>query len=235
MLYSGVTGKISIKKGTAAAVDLLHMANWSVELSKEILEVISFGNDYKEKVPSIKDWSASTDGTADFAADSGQAMLLKAFDDGELLTGSFYLDDNTFLVGSCYIESLSIEHAADGKADISISLSGSGGVLLNGAETPPSLTMVSVLPAADATGVLTSASITLTFSNEISDDNIFLINSPGGTVVPCTKTWNAAKTMCTLKPNASLDSGERHAIIVANITDIFGQSLTDTASYFTTA
>lgn len=129
-LYSGVTGKISVKKGTDDAIDIVHMASWSVELTKEIIDVVSFGDDYKEKIPSIKDWSASADGTADFDADGGQKMLLDAFESGEKLTGSFYLDDDTFLVGDCYIESLSIEHAADGKADISISLAGSKAVAL---------------------------------------------------------------------------------------------------------
>ena len=130
MLYSGVTGKISMKKGTAEAVDIVHMSSWSVELSKEMIEVVSFGDDYKEKVPSIKDWSASADGAADFDTTGGQAMLVEAFEDGSALTGSFYLNDDTFLVGDCYIESLSIEHAADGKADISISLAGSQAVTL---------------------------------------------------------------------------------------------------------
>jgi len=129
-LYSGVTGKISIKKGKDTAIDIVHMSSWSVEMTKEIIDVVSFGDDYKEKVPSIKDWSASADGSADFAADGGQKMLLDAFESGEKLTGSFYLDDDTFLVGDCYIESLSIEHAADGKGDISISLAGSKAVSL---------------------------------------------------------------------------------------------------------
>lgn len=129
-LYTGVTGKLAFKKGAATEVDIVHMANFSVSLSKEILEVISFGNDYKEKVPSIKDWSASADGTADFAADGGQKMLLDAFEDGAKLQGSFYLDDTTFLQGDCYVESLEISHAADGKADVSISLAGSNAVTL---------------------------------------------------------------------------------------------------------
>lgn len=129
-LYTGVTGKLSFKKSSDTEVDIVHMASFSVELSKEILEVISFGNDYKEKIPSIKDWSASADGTADFDTDGGQKMLLDAFESGEKLKGSFYLDATTFLVGDCYVESLSIEHAADGKADISISLAGSNAVAL---------------------------------------------------------------------------------------------------------
>lgn len=129
-LYTGVTGKLSFKSGSETAVDIVHMANWNVSLSKEMLEVVSFGNTYKEKVPSIKDWSATADGSADFDSDGGQKMLLDAFESGAKLQGSFYLDESTFLQGDCYVESLEISHAADGKADISISLAGSNAVVL---------------------------------------------------------------------------------------------------------
>lgn len=129
-LYSGVTGKISIKQGENEAIDIVHMANWNLELSKEILEVLSFGDEYKEKVPSVKDWSASFDGTADFDSESGQKTLLDAFESGDTLVGSFYLDSDTFFQGECLVESLSIDDAADGKADISISLAGSKAVKL---------------------------------------------------------------------------------------------------------
>ena len=130
-LYTVVTGKISIKNGAGAETDILHMSSWSVELSKEIVESVSFGMDYKEKVPAIKDWSASADGDADFDTESGQKILLDAFESGAELTGSFYLDEDTFLVGKCFVESLSISHAADGKAEVSISLAGSGAATFN--------------------------------------------------------------------------------------------------------
>jgi len=129
-LYSGVTGKLSIEKGEGPATDIVHMSSWSVEMTKDIIDTVSFGEDYKEKVPSIKDWSASADGSADFDAVGGQKDLVEAFESGEKLKSSFYLDEDTFFVGDCYIESLSIEHAADGKADISISLAGSKAVTI---------------------------------------------------------------------------------------------------------
>ena len=129
-LYTGVTGKIAVKKGTAAAVDIDHMSGWTVDLSREIIEVVSLGSDAKEKIAGIKDWTASFDGTADFATTSGQKDLMDAYDDGSELEASFYLDDDTFLTGNCLIESLSISNTADGKAEISISLSGTGSTAL---------------------------------------------------------------------------------------------------------
>lgn len=126
-LYSGVTGKISTKIGAEdAAKDLLHMSTWDVSLTKAMIEVTSFGNDYKEKIPGIKDWSAKADGTTDFSADSGQSALVEAFESGAKIEGSFYLDDDTFLSGECYITDLQITHDAAGASKISISVAGSG-------------------------------------------------------------------------------------------------------------
>jgi predicted secreted protein len=130
-LYSGVTGKISVKKGASGTeTDIAHMANFSVEISKDIIEAISFGNDYKEKVPSIKDWTASFDGSTDFDSSSGQKDLVDAFESGDVLSCAFYLTEDIILKGDAYIESLSISDAADGKSEISISLSGSNAITL---------------------------------------------------------------------------------------------------------
>ena len=134
-LYSGVTGNIKITPEGGTATTLVHMSNWSVEVSKDIIEVVSFGNTYKEKVPSIKDWSASSDGTTDFASAGGQAMLLEAFENGKPVEAAFYLNDTTFFTGTAFIESLSIELAADGASTISISLAGSNAVVLTNPTT----------------------------------------------------------------------------------------------------
>lgn len=130
MLYTGVTG--FIKFGEAAATDAIaHMSSWEVELSKDMVEVVSFGNDYKEKVPSIKDWSASAEGAADFDAASGQAELVAAFEAGTLLTFGFGITDTLIFVGTGYIESLTISNEADGNVSLSISVAGSDAIVLD--------------------------------------------------------------------------------------------------------
>lgn len=103
-----------------------------LEISKNTYISREFADEYisSRYRSAIKDWSSSADESADFDDDSGQKELVDAFESGAQLKGSFYLDDDTFLVGDCYVESLSIEHAADGKADVSISLAGSKAVTL---------------------------------------------------------------------------------------------------------
>ncbi len=99
---------------------------------------------------------------------------------------------------------------------------------------PDALALSSIVPADDATGVSASANIVLTFSNKITDNNIFLVNSPTGEVVSVTKSWDSTGKILTLAHSA-LTSGARHAIIIANVTDVYGQELADAVSYFTVA
>ena len=132
-LYTGVTGYIKVGE-KASAKAIAHMSSWEVELSKDIIEVVSFGNSYKEKVPSIKDWSASCDGAVDFTTDSGQKQLVDAFENGTLLTFGFGITESIFMEGTGYIESLTITDEADGNVSLSMSVAGSNAITLNGAE-----------------------------------------------------------------------------------------------------
>lgn len=121
MLYSGRVGKIKV-----AGKETAHIANFTVDQENDIKGISSFGKKSKEKVPGMADWTASADGAADFAEDSGQRELQKAYKDQEEVTCTFYLDDTTFLTGSAYIKKLSISHDAEGNAEVSIELEGNG-------------------------------------------------------------------------------------------------------------
>ncbi|MTI95386.1 MAG: hypothetical protein FH749_07840 [Firmicutes bacterium] len=124
--YTGVTGKVAIKEGTGDIEDIASMSTWSVELTKTMVEARHFGQTSAENKPGLKSWSASADGSADFADDSGQKKLLDAYNNGTPVEAYFYITSELFLSGTAYIESLSISDDADGKADISISLTGTG-------------------------------------------------------------------------------------------------------------
>ena len=128
MLYSGKTGYI--KKGTgASAVTIGHMSSFSLELSTDIIEVVAFGNTYKEKIPSIMDWSASAEGNCDFEPSHGQADLIEAYQNGELITLGLGITDDIYFEGTCYIESLSIENASDDSPTISIEFAGANAIV----------------------------------------------------------------------------------------------------------
>lgn len=126
--FTGLTA--SVKLGEHARAEVIsYISGCTLDLTRDIIEILSFGMQYKEKVPAIKDWTLSIDGTAAFTTDGQQKKLLDAFESGEAVTVGIYLDENNYFEGTGYMSSLSIEAAPDDKISISGEISGSGAVV----------------------------------------------------------------------------------------------------------
>lgn len=127
--YTGLTA--SVKMGAHATAEVIaYISGVDLTLEKSIIEILSFGMQYKEKVPAIKDWSASIDGTVALAADGTQKKFYDAFESGEGLTFGIYLDDNTYFEGTGYVSSFNISATPDDKISLTSEISGSGAVVL---------------------------------------------------------------------------------------------------------
>lgn len=125
--FTGLTAKVTI--GSADTI-LGYISGCTLSLSKDIIEILAFGMQYKEKVPAIKDWSLSIDGTAAFATGGSQKQLMDAFESGAAVSFGMYLDETTYFKGTGYISSLDIEAAPDDKISISGEVAGSGAVTM---------------------------------------------------------------------------------------------------------
>lgn len=96
--FTGLTASIKVGAETIA-----YISGASLTLEKEIIEILAFGMQYKEKVPAIKDWSVSLDGTVALAKDGTQKKLYDAFENGTGITIGIYLDENTYFTGTGYV------------------------------------------------------------------------------------------------------------------------------------
>lgn len=123
--FTGLTAKVTLGEETLA-----YISGCTLSLSKDIIEILSFGMTYKEKVPSIKDWSLSTDGTVALAKGGTQEKLYNAFESGDPLEISIYLNETTYFSGTGYVSSFEIEAAPDDKISLSSEISGSGATVL---------------------------------------------------------------------------------------------------------
>lgn len=121
--YSGLTALIKVN-----GVTLGYMNGIELNLEKDIAEILQFGAQYKEKIPTIKNWSASSDGTVAFAAGESQEKLFLAFESGELITLQIKLDASVYFEGEALVSSLSISGSPDGELTITAEFEGSGGV-----------------------------------------------------------------------------------------------------------
>lgn len=127
--YTGLTAKVKLGKDGSAKV-LAYISGVNLNLSKDIIEILQFGAQYKEKVPAIKDWSASVNGTVALAQGSTQKELYDAFESGNPIDLGIFLDDTTYFQGTAYVQSFEIEAAPDDKISLTCELSGSGATTL---------------------------------------------------------------------------------------------------------
>lgn len=122
--YTGLTALIKVNGSKIA-----YLNNVELTLEKDIIEILQFGAQYREKVPAIKNWTASNEGTVAFAAGESQHKLYQAYESGELVELEIMLDDVTNFTGKALVSSLSISGAPDDAMNISVEFEGSGGVV----------------------------------------------------------------------------------------------------------
>ena len=127
--YTGLTASVKVGTGQTAKT-VAYISGVDLSLEKEIVEILAFGMAYKEKVPAVKDWSASVEGTAALATGSTQKELYDAFESGDPITLGIYLDDKNYFEGTGYVSSVEISAAPDDKISLSAEIAGSGAVVL---------------------------------------------------------------------------------------------------------
>lgn len=127
--FTGLTASLKIGD-TSAAKTLAYVSGVDLTLEKEIIEILAFGMSFKEKVPAIKDWSISIDGTVALATGGTQKQLYDAFESGDAITVGIYLDENTYFTGTGYVSSFDISAAPDDKISLTSEIAGSGATTL---------------------------------------------------------------------------------------------------------
>lgn len=128
--YTGLTANVKLGTGESAK-SLAYCSGADLTLEKEIIEILAFGMQYKEKVPAIKDWSLSLDGTVALAKGGTQEELYNAFESGDGLTIGIFLDENTYFEGTGYVSNFNISAAPDDKISLTSEIAGSGATILH--------------------------------------------------------------------------------------------------------
>ena len=123
--YTGLTAEIKV-----GDVPLAYMSGIDLTLEKSIIEVLQFGARFQEKVPAIKDWSATVDGTVALAPGGSQQKLYDAFNNDEEITVGIFLNEFVYFEGKAYVANFNINGSPDDKMNLSCDLEGNGAVLL---------------------------------------------------------------------------------------------------------
>lgn len=123
--FTGLTAEIKL-----GDVPLAYVSGVDLSLEKEIIDIIQFGAKSREKVPSIKDWSADIDGTVALAPGGSQQKLYDAFNNDEEITVGIFLNEYVYFEGKAYVATFNISGAPDDKMSLSSSLEGNGALVL---------------------------------------------------------------------------------------------------------
>ncbi len=133
MAVAGKNGKVVV--GASASKKVVGIKNWSLELSLDTLETTALGDDWKNYITGLKEWSASSEGDYEVPVDTeGQKALQDAFLNGTTITVKLYVDGTNYYQGEAYINSLSIEDPVDDVVSISIEFTGTGALTFETAE-----------------------------------------------------------------------------------------------------
>ena len=133
MAVAGKNGKVVV--GASASKKVVGIKNWSLELSLDTLETTALGDDWKNYITGLKEWSASSEGDYEVPVDTeGQKALQDAFLNGTTVTVKLYVDGTNYYQGEAYINSLSIEDPDDDFLSISIDFTGTGALTFETAE-----------------------------------------------------------------------------------------------------
>jgi methionine-rich copper-binding protein CopC len=114
--------------------------------------------------------------------------------------------------------------------DLVFTPSGGGGT----DTTPPSVTATS--PAAGATGVPTTTTVTATFNEPVQASTISMaLKNSAGTAISGTTSYDSTAQRATFTPSAALASGTSYTATVSGAKDLAGNTMTSSSWSFTTS
>jgi predicted secreted protein len=135
--YTGLTGSLAVATGEAGSAPntqeakiVAYISGMDLTLEKDIIEILSFGMEFKGKVPAIKDWNVSIDGTVALAKEGTQREFFDAFSKSSLITVGILLDEHNYFVGTGYVSSFNISSTPDDKVNLTSEIAGNGALIL---------------------------------------------------------------------------------------------------------
>lgn len=125
-IYSGLTAGIKLKTG-ANVEDITFMSGFELEMSQEIIEVMTLGKTWKDKFPGIKTWSGSCDGVCVLSG-AQQTLFNKLNTDADNSTVEliFVLGRDKVLQGDALVSEFKMSVKAEDKVEVSFSFEGIG-------------------------------------------------------------------------------------------------------------
>jgi predicted secreted protein len=119
-VLAGNAGSFRLTTNTVAEID-----NWTMDVSTGLEETQAFGDTWRERTATIRDWSGTASGRFDPADTNGHAALSTAALGGTTVTGRFYINGTNYYSGTAFVQA-SLAAAENGLITVSYTFTGSG-------------------------------------------------------------------------------------------------------------
>lgn len=127
MALAGKSGKPMI-----GASNVTEIKNWSLDLGVGTIDTTALGDEWKNFIAGLKEWSASAEGSWNVAVDAqGQKALQDAYLSGATVSLKLYVDSAHYYSGEAFISSLSVEDPVDDTVNVSFEFQGTGALSYN--------------------------------------------------------------------------------------------------------
>jgi predicted secreted protein len=123
-VLAGNAGAFKLSTNTVAEID-----NWTLDVSTGLEDTQSFGDTWKEKTATIREWSGSASGRFDNTDTNGHVALNTAFLGGTTVSARFYISASVYYSGTAYVQA-SIAAAENGLVTVNYTITGSGALTL---------------------------------------------------------------------------------------------------------
>lgn len=121
----GNQGSFKLSTNTVLEID-----NWTMDVSTGLEETQSFGDTWRERTATIRDFSGTASGRFDPADTNGHAALSTAALGGTTVSARFYINSTNYYSGTAFVQA-SLAAAENGLVTVSYTFTGTGALSYN--------------------------------------------------------------------------------------------------------
>lgn len=119
-VLAGNAGAFKLSTNTVAEIN-----QWTLDVSTGLEETQAFGDTWKERTATIRDWSGSAQGHFDNTDTNGHVALNTALLAGTTVSARFYVTASVYYSGTAFVQA-SIGASENGLVTVNYTITGTG-------------------------------------------------------------------------------------------------------------
>jgi len=118
---AGKDGSVKVGANTVAET-----TNWTLNINADLLDTTAHGDDWRERIEGLKDWSATVEASWDMTDTTGQKALQDAILGGTTVTLNLYVNSSNYYSGTAYISRITVGTPVADRVTVTFEATGTG-------------------------------------------------------------------------------------------------------------